>query len=72
MESNRSRQFLVYTGQFALKGVLPNNLYKNFMCLCVAITILLNRDLVLLYSNYAHRLLCYFVRIKLSEIVWRV
>ena len=56
------RQFLVYTGQIALKGVLPNNLYKNFMCLCVAITILLNRDLVLLYSNYAHRLLCYFVR----------
>ena len=42
------RQFLVYTGQFALRGVLPNNLYKNFMCLSVAITILLNRDLVLL------------------------
>jgi hypothetical protein len=56
------RQFLLYTGQFALKGVLPHNLYKHFMCLCVAITILLNEDLVSNYSNYAHSLLSYFVR----------
>lgn len=56
------RQFLIYTGQFALRGVLSNNLYKHFMCLCVAITILVNEDLVLHYATYAHRLLCYFVR----------
>lgn len=56
------RQFLLYTGQFALRGVLPNNLYKHVMCLCVAITILVNEDLVLHYSNYTHRLLRNFVR----------
>ena len=56
------RQFLLYTGPFALKNVLPNNLYKHFMCLSVAVNILVNKTLASFHSNYAHQLLTYFVR----------
>ena len=56
------RQFLLYTGPFALKNVLPNNLYKHFMCLSVAVNILVNKTLASHHSNYAHQLLTYFVR----------
>lgn len=56
------RQFLLYTGPFVLRSVLLNNLYKHFMCLSVAITILVKEQLAVYYSNYASPLLSLFVK----------
>ncbi|KAK3107266.1 hypothetical protein FSP39_010741 [Pinctada imbricata] len=55
------RQFVLYTGQFALKGILTDNVYDHFMCLCVAVNILVNGNLSVSHSGYAHSLLQYFV-----------
>lgn len=55
------RQFLLYTGQFALKDILSDNLYKHFMCLCVSMSILVSENLANQHLDYAHQLLRYFV-----------
>ncbi|XP_076071517.1 uncharacterized protein LOC143042895 isoform X1 [Mytilus galloprovincialis] len=55
------RQFLLYTGQFALKGVLSPPYYKHFMALSVAISILVSEKLTALHSEYAQDLLEHFV-----------
>ena len=55
------RQFLLYTGKVALKGILPTPYYKHFLVLNVAISILVNERLTTEYSQYAHGLLLYFV-----------
>lgn len=56
------RQFLLYTGPYVLKGILMNSLYKHFMCLSVAISILVNEQLARHYSDYASRLLGFYVK----------
>lgn len=55
------RLFLIYTGKIVMKGVLSADRYKHFLCLSVAITILLNSSLSAKYASYAHELLVYFV-----------
>lgn len=56
------RQFLLYTGPYVLKGILMNSLYKHSMCLSVAISILVNEQLARHYSDYASRLLGFYVK----------
>jgi hypothetical protein len=55
------RQFLLYTGQFALKDILPDPLYQHFMCLSVSINILVSENLSERHKDYAGQLLKYFV-----------
>ena len=55
------RQFLLYTAQFALKGVLSDHLYKHFMSLSVALGILVSPQLAQIHKAYAHRLLVFFI-----------
>lgn len=55
------RQFLLYTGPVVLKGVLAEEVYKNFMLLSVAIHILASPSLCLVMNDFARALLCSFV-----------
>ena len=57
------RQFLLYTGPVVLKSLLPSPLYKSFLTLSVAVSILLMQDTAkrLLYIDYAAKLLHHFV-----------
>ena len=56
------RQFLLYTGAIALSGVLRDDLYHHFLCLSVAISILVCPTLAQVHRCYAHELLSYFVQ----------
>ncbi|CAB4023105.1 Hypothetical predicted protein [Paramuricea clavata] len=55
------RQFLVYTGQIVLSGILRPDLYDHFLCLSVASSILICLRLALLHRPYAKQLMEYFV-----------
>ena len=55
------RSFLLYTGKVVLCDFLSKEKYTHFLCLSVAITILLNTDLAKEYADYAHDLRVYFV-----------
>ena len=55
------RQFLLYTGKFILKGILPENQYQHFITLNVAISILLGEKKDQDCYEYANSLLVYFV-----------
>ena len=57
------RQFLLYTGPVVLKYVLPPRLYKHFLTLSIAMSILLMQDDAkrVLYVDYAAKLLHHFV-----------
>ena len=55
------RQFLLYTGKLVLKGILRKDLYDHFLVLNVAICILVSPKLTNQYSQYAHKLLQYYV-----------
>ena len=55
------RLFFLYTGPVVLKGKLTPALYKNFMCLSVAIRILLNNKSNSESYDYAEKLLKCFV-----------
>ncbi|XP_065671637.1 uncharacterized protein LOC136089518 isoform X1 [Hydra vulgaris] len=55
------RQFLLYSGVVVLKGILPKELYVNFLCLSVAIRILTSPSLYNIYVDYSEKLLKYFV-----------
>ena len=61
------RTFLMYTGPVVLKYVLPNALYKHFMCFSIAVCILYNEKLVSKHSGYARELLLAFIE-KSKEI----
>ena len=56
------RQLLLYTGPVVLLQSVHENLYRNFMVLCVAVHILLNETLCQNFSGYAHDLLVVFVK----------
>lgn len=51
----------LYTGIIVLRGVIQQNMYKNFLLLCVGIHILINEKLWEHYSEYEHDLLVAFV-----------
>ena len=58
------RTFLLYTGIVALKGKIDGVLYKNFLMLHVAITILCSQELSsqVKFCDYSKRLLLKFVK----------
>ena len=47
------RQFLLYTGQIVLNGILKPDLYDHFLCLSVASSILICPRLALVHRTYA-------------------
>ncbi|KAG1952327.1 hypothetical protein F2P79_010248 [Pimephales promelas] len=55
------RQFLLYAGPVSLKGLVPTQVYNNFMLLSFGITILLNVSLCADLADYAHGILVLFV-----------
>ena len=55
------RQFLLYTGPVSLLGHLPEQMYKNFLLLSVAVSVLLNPSVCSEFCDYAHELLVTFV-----------
>ena len=55
------RQLLVYTGPLVLRDGLPEELYKNFLLLFVAMYLLLCPSLCTAYCDYAQELLKHFV-----------
>jgi hypothetical protein len=56
------RQFLLYSGPVVLKNNLPTEHYELFMCLHVAITILIGKTTYLTHNQFANELLRYFVQ----------
>jgi len=56
------RTFLIYTGQVALKGILPKELYQHFRLLVVAIYCLSSSVFCQPYREFANQLLITFVR----------
>ena len=58
------RMFLLYTGIFALKDILPHPYYKHFLVLSVAMRIILDDDNTYRnkYLEYVKPLLVYFVK----------
>ena len=55
------RQFLLYTGKIALKGVLRPDLYEHFLVLSVASCILVCPSLAQAFKDYAKQLMKFFV-----------
>ena len=67
-ESNRwkateFRQFLLYTGPIVLKDFLQIEMYEHFLCLSVAMYLLLSDKIEFRnhYANFAKQILQYFV-----------
>lgn len=58
------RQFVLYTGMVVLKNVVSLSCYHHFMCLCIAMSILLDEDDDFRnhYLEFAHHLLVTFVK----------
>jgi len=56
------RQFLLYTGMVALRGILPIPYLQNFQILAVAIYFLSSPGLSSKYCDYAQQLLVVFVK----------
>ncbi|GBL68864.1 hypothetical protein AVEN_149116-1 [Araneus ventricosus] len=56
------RCFLLYVGPVVLKDILLPDYYNHFLCLHLAIRIMLNEKLIEDYLDYAEELLCYFVK----------
>ena len=55
------RQFMLYSGPVALKDVLSDERYNNFLLLFVNIYCLSSPSYVVSHCQYAHELLCFFV-----------
>ena len=57
------RQFILYTGPIVLRNVLPDTLYKHFLALNIAMSIMLESDddKRNAYVPYAEKMLHYFV-----------
>ncbi|CAH0551339.1 unnamed protein product [Brassicogethes aeneus] len=56
------RVFLLYTGGVVMKDLLAENIYRHFLCLIVAIRILVDENKLKTYGNYANELLLFFVK----------
>jgi len=56
------RQFLLFTGPLALRDMLPQELYKNFLLLHVAIVCLVHPYYCKVYCDFAQKLLVKFVK----------
>jgi len=56
------RQFLLYSGLVALKSHMKSKLYEHFVCLCVAMHILLSPTLCHHYCDYVEELLHVWVK----------
>lgn len=56
------RQFLLYTGPVVLKHIISPQLYEHFLCLSVAVRLLLSELTYKKYNAYADELLVYFVQ----------
>lgn len=56
------RTFLLYTGHVALRGKIPDVLYKHFLMFYVGLTILSSAPLCAQYCDYAEELLSLFVK----------
>ncbi|KAB0792677.1 hypothetical protein PPYR_14636 [Photinus pyralis] len=56
------RQFLLYTGPVLLKDIVSRDMYLNFLCLHVAVTILSTKRYIAVDLDYARSLLVYFVQ----------
>ncbi|GBM63955.1 hypothetical protein AVEN_17542-1 [Araneus ventricosus] len=56
------RCFFLYVGPVVLKDILLPDYYNHFLCLHLAIRIILNEKLIEDYLDYAEELLCYFVK----------
>ena len=57
------RQFLLYTGPVVLRNVVTDRVYKHYICLTVAVSVLLNSfdGMRQAYLEYAEKLLVQFV-----------
>ncbi|XP_065640520.1 uncharacterized protein LOC136073085 [Hydra vulgaris] len=57
------RQFLLYTGQIILKNILSKEVYQNFMCFSIAVSLMSNSNVVKQqkYLDYAKNLMYHFV-----------
>lgn len=55
------RQFLLYTGMIIMKSKLSPTCYNHFLALCVAIRILADPQLCIIFNDYANSLLLWFV-----------
>lgn len=60
-KATESRQFLLYTSVICIKGVVSDDIYNNFIVLCVAMRILLSPSMHKTFNEYANQLLRYFV-----------
>ncbi|XP_046857689.1 LOW QUALITY PROTEIN: uncharacterized protein LOC124451107 [Xenia sp. Carnegie-2017] len=58
-KAKKFRQFHLYTGKIALKGILRPHLYENFLVLSVASSILVSPLFAQLHKNYAKQLMHY-------------
>ena len=56
------RQFLLYGGPVALRGIIPEALYKNFMLLFTGIFLLVSPSHCHDYADYAQQILVLFVQ----------
>ena len=61
-KATECRQFLLYTGPLVLRGRIPSDNYLHFLCLHVAVRILVKPTLVMTEVDYAESLLQYFVQ----------
>ncbi|XP_029162883.1 uncharacterized protein LOC114934364 [Nylanderia fulva] len=55
------RQFLLYTGIVVMKSTISSIYYNHFLCLSVAIRILIDPQLCVTFNDYANSLLLHFV-----------
>ena len=55
------RQFMIYTGSYALKGLVTPEVYELFLSFSCAMTILLSPSLAQRHAHYARELLVTFV-----------
>ena len=60
-KASEYRQFLLYWGPVILKDVLPAPLYNHFLCLHLAMKILVTERLCYRYNDYSKLLLRHFV-----------
>lgn len=66
-KATQFRQFLLYTGPIVLLGTLQKRFYTHFMCLHIAIRILVDKKYCYVLNGYAQELLEHFVK-KYSDL----